>query len=160
MANQVNFQYNSVMDLIHRADGHRHMSVPVFYETKNNTNNNADFILDTGAYLTVLTKMTASRFGFDKLTPLSRKVPLTGFAGYKVEGDLIEIPMLLGSRRIEAKVVVPYVDTEDNILGLNILEHFSYLIDSTNDKIYFADNADYKANKTLMCDKVWAVSEK
>jgi len=148
-----------VMDLPYEDDGHRHLRVPVFYETGNNSNLPVDFILDTGAYLTVLTKITAELFGFDKLRPLARNIPLTGFAGFKVSGDLLEIPTLLGDKRIEAKVVVPYVDTEDNILGLNVLEHFNYLIDNTNDKIYFADNTAYKANKNLMCSRVWSVSD-
>ena len=155
----VNFQCSSMMGLSYEEDGHRHLFIPIFYEAGSNSNNTADFILDTGAYLTVLTKRTSTSFGFDKLKPLSKNVSLTGFEGSKVEGDLIEIPMLFGGRRIIAKVVVPYVDTEDNILGLNILEHFNYLIDSTNDMIYFADNAVYKAQRELMCSKVWAVSD-
>jgi len=158
MANTVDFSYTSVMTLSHKADGHRHLAIPIFYETGNNSNFAVDFILDTGAYLTVLTKMTAELFGFDKLEPLVKKVPLTGFAGFKVEGDLIEIPMLFGGKRIDAKVAVPYVDTMNDILGLNVLEHFNYLIDNSNDKIYFSDNAVYKANHNLMCSRVWSVS--
>ena len=154
-----NAQYGAVMDLPLEDDGHRHLWVPVFYEMGSNSNDTADFILDTGAYLTVLTKRTSGEFGFNKQKPLAKNVSLTGFEGSKVEGDLIEIPMLLGGRRILAKVVVPYVDTEDNILGLNILEHFNYLIDSTNNQIHFADNAVYKAQRELMCSRVWAVSD-
>jgi len=155
----VNFRYSSEMDLVYEKDGHRHLRIPVFYESGSNSNNRVDFIIDTGAYLTVLTRIMAKEFDFDKLTPLSKNVPLTGFAGYRVEGDLIEIPMLLGGKRIAAKVVVPYVDTADNILGLNVLEHFNYLIDSTNDKIYFTDNPVYKANQNLMSSNIWAMKD-
>ena len=155
----VNIQYTSVVDLHYRPDGHRHLKIPVFYNTDENNNNSIDFILDTGAYLTVLTKRTAELFGFDKLLPLAVNVPLTGFAGYKVEGDLIEIPILLGGKRLIAKVVVPYVHITNNILGLNVLEHFNYSIDNTNDKIYFSDNPVYKANNVLMCSNIWSVSD-
>lgn len=156
----VNIQYDSTIDLHYRSDGHRHLNIPVFYNTNENNNNSIDFILDTGAYVTVLTKRTAELFGFDRLIPLAKNLPLTGFAGYKVEGDLIEIPILLGGKRLEAKVVVPYVHIENNILGLNVLEHFNYSIDNTNDKIHFSSNANYKANNTLMCSNIWSVSDK
>jgi len=148
--------FDAVMDLEYRADGHRHLMVPVFFKEGSHANDKVDFILDTGAYLTVLTLKTAVLFGFDKVTPLKKNIPLTGFAGFSIAGDLIEITMLIGNRKLSAaKVAIPYVNTTDNILSLNILEHFNYAIDNTNDKIYFADNPIYKAHQELKCGNLF-----
>ncbi|MCL1819042.1 MAG: retropepsin-like domain-containing protein [Oscillospiraceae bacterium] len=162
MTNYLNFAYTSEMDLEYRAeDGHRHIMIPVFYKDNSYSNDTVDFIIDTGAYITVLTKETALMFGFDKLEPIKRNIPLTGFAGFRIEGDLVEISMLLGGRRlVNAKVAIPHEHTTDNILSLNILEHFNYLVDNLNDKIFFADNPEYKARIELKCGSVLVVTDK
>ena len=68
--------------------------------------------------------------------------------------------MMLGGKMLEdVKVAIPYIDTEDDILGLNVLEHFNYLIDSKNDKIHFSDNPDYKPPMELKSGKVYSVSK-
>jgi len=59
----------------------------------------------------------------------------------------------------DVRVAIPYIDTEDDILGLNVLEYFNYLIDSTNDKIYFSDSFTYKPPKELGCGKVTTVKK-
>ena len=161
MPDTLNFPYNSVLDLSYNADGHRHLNIPLFFKKGSYSNEKVDFVFDTGAYLTVLTQKTARIFGFDKIKPISTNIPLTGFADSHCESDLIEIPgMLLGGRMLEdVRVAVPYVATEDDILGLNVLEHFSYLIDSQNDKIYFLDNVVYKAPKELACGRIYSVSD-
>jgi clan AA aspartic protease (TIGR02281 family) len=150
-----------VLTLRYDADGHRHIEIPVFYEKGSYSNHAVDFIFDTGAYLTVLTRKTARRFGFDKIVPIRTNIPLTGFADSRCTGDMVAIPrMLIGGRMLgDVKVAVPHIDTEDDILGLNVLEHFNYLIDNTNDKIYFSDNAVYKAPNNLKCGRITAVSE-
>ena len=136
------------------------MDVPLFYEKGSYSNETIDFIFDTGAYLTVLSQKTARLFGYDKITPISANIPLNGFADSHCEGDLIEIPgMLIGGKVLEdVKVAIPYVATEDDILGLNVLEHFNYYIDSANDKIYFSDNPVYKAPKELRCGRISSVT--
>jgi len=161
MPDVVEFKYNSAIDFKYEADGHRYVKVPIFFEEGSYSNDTVDFVFDTGAYLTVLTQKTARLFGFDKLTPISANIPLTGFADSHCEGDLIEIPgMMIGGRLLEGvRVAVPYVSTEDDILGLNVLEHFCFLIDNANDKIYFTDNAVYKAPKELGCGRISAVSD-
>ncbi|MDR2599819.1 MAG: retroviral-like aspartic protease family protein [Oscillospiraceae bacterium] len=155
-----NLQYNTVSDLTYETDGHRYISLPLFYDKSSYSNTQAEFIFDTGAYLTVLSQETAVTLGYDKITPIAKNIPLTGFADSKCEGDLIEIPaMLIGGRKLEdVKVAVPYVDIEDDILGLNVLECFNYLIDSTNDKIYFSDNPIYKAQAELKHSRISIVS--
>jgi predicted aspartyl protease len=160
MGNTVSFSYNAVIDLKYDADGHRHLELPLFFGKGSYSNERVDFIFDTGAYLTVLTQKTARLFGFDKITPIRPNIPLTGFAGSHCTGDLVAIPgILIGGRILEdVKVAIPHVDTEDDILGLNVLEHFNYLIDTANDKIYFSDNVEYKAFVNLKCGRITAVS--
>ena len=160
MGNEVNFQYNAVLDLKYDADGHRHLEVPLFYKKGSYSNEKVDFIFDTGAYLTVLTQKTARLFEFDKIPPIRANIPLTGFAGSHCTGDLVAIPgMLIGGRSLEdVRVAIPHVDTEDDILGLNVLEHFIYLIDSASDKIYLSDSSIYKAPAYLKCGRITAVS--
>jgi len=161
MRNTEVFKYNSVIDYMYDIDGHRHVLVPLFFDKDSYSNDTTDFVFDTGAYLTVLTKDTAKEFGFDMLTPIQRNIPLTGFANSKCTGDLIEIPgMLLGGKRLEdVRVAIPYIETEDDILGLNVLEYFNYLIDSGNDKVYFVDSPIYKPPKELGCGKVTTVKK-
>jgi len=161
MRNSINFSYNIAIDYKYEEDGHRHVDVPLFYDKDSYSNEQVDFVFDTGAYLTVLTPLTAELFGFDKITPIQTNIPLAGFADSKCSGDLIEIPgMLLGGKRlVDVRVAIPYLDTEDDILGLNVLEYFNYLIDSTNDRIYFKDNLTYKPPKELACGKVTTVKK-
>ncbi|MCL2225935.1 MAG: aspartyl protease family protein [Defluviitaleaceae bacterium] len=150
--------FDSSMTLEYMEDGHRHLMVPVFFSGNSYANDKVDFILDTGAFLTVITTETAKIFGFDKLPPLKKNIPLMGFAGFGINGDLVEISMLLGNRRLDGvKVAIPYANTTDNILSLNILEHFNYAVDSTNDKIYFSENPTYKAHQELKCGNIFAI---
>ena len=161
MYNKMSFNYNSAIDYLYDVDGHRHVSVPVFYDKNSYSNDTINFVFDTGAYLTVLTQFTAESFGFNKLIPVQKNIPLTGFADSKCSGDLIEIPgMLLGGKRlVDVRVAIPYIDTEDDILGLNVLEYFDYLIDSSSDKIYFSDSLTYKPPKEFGCGKVTTINK-
>ena len=161
MLDVISFQYSSELDLQYKADGHRHIRVPMFFNKVSFINHAVYFIFDTGAYLTVLSRKTARKLGYDKIKPIQSRIKLTGFADSQCEGDLVEIPaMMIGGRMIEdVRVAIPYVVTEDDILGLNVLEYFNYLIDSANDKIYFSDNPVYKAPKELGCGKITPVSK-
>ena len=161
MCKDINFSYNSAIDYRYEVDGHRHVDVPLFFDKKSYSNLQVDFVFDTGAYLTVLTQLTAELFGFDKITPIQKNIPLTGFADSKCSGDLIEIPgMLIGGKRlVDVKVAIPYLDTEDDILGLNVLEYFNYLIDSSNDKIFFTDSNTYKPPDELGCGNVMIINK-
>ena len=51
------------------------------------------------------------------------------------------------------------MQTDDNILGLNVLEHFKYLLDTATSEIFFADNDNYKGPLKLRCVSVHSVSE-
>jgi len=52
---------------------------------------------------------------------------------------------------------IDYKYDEDDILGLNVLEYFNYLIDSQNDMIYFADNPSYKPPTELGCGRLFSI---
>ena len=98
-------------------------------------------------------------FGFDKLKAITTNIPLNGFAG-SCEGDLKRLPCLIlgGKQLIDVPVAIPYLDTRMDILGLNVLEHFNYLIDGTNSKIYFSQNVNYKAPASLKCGGINAIT--
>ena len=80
---------------------------------------------------------------------------MSGFIGGCLV-DIMNIPgMIIGGRRLEGvKVAVPQVDTDTNILGLNVLENFKYLIESENDLIYFAQNPTPNIPEPLRCGKI------
>jgi len=140
------------LDFRYKNDAHYYIAVPSFCSTTHYSNDKIDFVFDTGAYLTVITKVTALVFGYNRITPIQKNIPLNGFAG-SATGDLKEIPgLVIGGRLLKGvKVAIPHIDTKDNILGLNVIEHFNYLIDSSKGKIYFAENLDYKIPQELKC---------
>ncbi|MDR0221749.1 MAG: retroviral-like aspartic protease family protein [Lachnospiraceae bacterium] len=152
------FGYRAVDDIFYDEDGHYHIQIPAFFTASTNRNDIVDFIFDTGAYLTVVTLQTATRFGWDKLSPLVTKIELSGFAGC-CEGDIIAIPgLVIGGRRLEGvKVAIPHIHTNDNILGINVLEHFKFLLDTTENKVYFADNENYKAHLEFKSSKIYEI---
>ena len=83
----ITFDYRSVQDIFYNDEGHYILKVPAFFTSGAYRNDKIDFVFDTGAYITVVARQTAIRFGWDKLTPLVKNIPLTGFAG-SCEGDL------------------------------------------------------------------------
>ena len=112
-------------------------------------------MFDTGAYLSVVNRETAVAFGFHELPPIEKNVPVGGFAGSR-EVNLVEIPgIVLGGRRlINVRVAIPNGNTNDNILGLNVLEHFNYLVDTKNSLIYFSENDNYRLPPELDCRQI------
>jgi len=160
MTNIIHFQYDAVENIVYeKIEGHYFLHLPAFFSTDGHANALISFVLDTGAYLTVISRDTATRFGFDKIPPINTNLPLSGFAG-GCNADLVEIPgLIVGGRMLEGvKVAIPQEINGINLLGLNILEYFNYLIDSNNSKIYFAMNDNYKIPEILKCAKVRAIS--
>lgn len=160
MSNTIQFQYDAVDSIRYRAkEGHYYLHIPAFLAFNSYANLKINFIFDTGAYLTVISRHTAIRFGFDKFTPIKTDIDLSGFAG-KCKGDIIELPgLVIGGKILEGvKVVIPQSVEGMNILGLNVLEYFNYLVDSTNGKIYFAMNESYKIPKVLECASIRSIS--
>ena len=59
---EVSFDNNSIVSL-ERKDGHLHL----YFRMIHTGNNTESFILDTGAFMTVLSRNTALSYGYDKL---------------------------------------------------------------------------------------------
>jgi len=162
MNNIIQFQYDAVDNIRYRAnEGHYYLHIPAFFTNNSYANLKINFIFDTGAYLTVISRHTAVRFGFDKLTPIKTDIDLSGFAG-KCKGNLIELPGLVIGGKIlgGTKVAIPQTMEGMNIIGLNVLEYFNYFVDSTNSKIYFSRNENYKIPKELECASIRSISSK
>jgi clan AA aspartic protease (TIGR02281 family) len=131
--------YVSDDDLTYEDDGHYHIKVPIFYEDGDYTNYRADFVFDTGAFITVLTRMTANRLGFLDSHTVKEDVPLTGFMG-KGLANIKEIPgMFIGGWFFSGvKVAVPHEETETNILGLNVIDCLKFFVDTEHDKVFYS----------------------
>ena len=151
--------FNVVESLTIEADGHYHISVPTFYEFDNYANIPVDFVFDTGAFLTVITRATAERLGYLDRFTIQEGIVLSGFSGDCL-ADLKEVPgFMIGGLKIEgAKVAVPYIETDISILGLNVIEYFRFFIDTEQDKIYFSENPLPEVPKQLRASGVYMIS--
>ena len=155
VSNMLTFAYDSAEELKVKNDGHYHIHVPTFYAFGNIRYKLIDYIFDTGAFITVLTREEAAVLGFaDKFT-IQKNVPLGGFAGGCL-ADIKDIPgMVMGGHHLEGvKVAVPQVHIDANILGLNVIEQFKFYYDSQSDMIYFAENPSPTIEEPLRCGKV------
>lgn len=153
-------EYNSIEDLTYNeSDGHYHLHVPIFREHDTYSNIGVDFVFDTGAFLTVLTQDSATRLGFTNCFTIQKDIQLSGFAGGCL-ADLKEVPgFVIGGRKLEGvKVAVPHINTDANILGLNVIENFKYFIDTEHDKIYFDENPKPEIPELLRAKKIYVVS--
>jgi clan AA aspartic protease (TIGR02281 family) len=122
-----------------RKEGHFYVDISVVCEGGTGEES-VPFIVDTGAFITVVSRKTAIAYGYDLLD----KIPsaITGFSG-SAQADLVRIPALWVVGRLLTNVLAlipvdPSLSSE--VLGLNVLEYFCYYIDTTNDRIYFKDN--------------------
>lgn len=145
----VHFGDNSYYKL-ERQDGLFHITLRAVYAGSPANGTKLDLILDTGAYMTVISRSTANRCGFDKLPKTT--LSFTGFGG-KVKADFVKIPglLILGKLKTDVPVIIPHdyfhVDEDtgekkpmQEVLGLNVLEYYNYFIDTENDKLYLQDN--------------------
>jgi len=157
--NNLSFMYDYNENLKLENDGHYHLYVPAFHNYNSNSNDTVNFVFDTGAFLTVLTQRTAMRLGFADRFTVQTDIELSGYTG-ECSADLKEIPgFVIGGRRLEGvKVAVPHIDTDINILGLNVIEHFKYFIDTESDKIYFSENPKPEIPELLREKKIYAIS--
>jgi hypothetical protein len=126
------------------------------------------FILNTGAYLSVIARGTAIDCGFDKLPKTA--TTLFGFGG-GIDVDYVRIPGLriLSRLHTDVPVLIPHDMYRTNpktgerrqmpeVLGLNILEYYNYYIDTEIDRIYLAENPNPRFyNKALECGQVFTV---
>jgi hypothetical protein len=137
---------------LEREDGLLFVTLPIFYAGSPPTGTMIRFTLDTGAYMSVISRGTAVRRGLDKLP--KKSAVLFGFGG-GIDVDFVRIPgiKILGRLRTDVPVLIPH-DTYrihprtgqrkqmPEVLGLNVLEYYNYYIDSENDRLYLSENGN------------------
>jgi clan AA aspartic protease (TIGR02281 family) len=145
---------------IQRRDGHYYVTIRTIYAGSDINGTDIDFILDTGAFMTVISRDIAREFGYDKLHKLSAKIK--GYSG-EVSADFVRIPGLkvLEPLLTDVPVLIPHSNEyKQNVLGLNVLEYFNYLIDTENDKLYLSKNPKPRPfREVLACGGVFAIQQ-
>ena len=130
-----------------------------FYAGGNVEGADIDLIVDTGAFMTVVSRDIAKRFGYDKLPKASSRIK--GYSG-EASADFVRIPGLkiLDTLFTDVPVLIPNSsDLKQNILGLNVLEYFNYFFDNENDRLYLNANPNPRPyNALLACGGIFAVS--
>ena len=156
---QIYFGDNNFCSL-ERREGLLHVTLPVIYEGGPTEGTGISFILDTGAYLTVISRGMAIRRSFDKLPKTT--VSLYGFGG-GIKADFVRIPglMILNKLHTDVPVLIPHdmyrIHQETGkkkqmpeVLGLNILEYYNYFIDTENDRLYLKENPKPRFKDNLL----------
>ena len=147
---------SSVYLNIKRHGGHYYVTLRAIYNSSDNAyTEKIDFILDTGAFITVISRDIAELFGYDKLPKIPSKIK--GYTG-EAPADFVRIPGLkvLNIELVDVPVLIPYnKELKQNILGLNVLEYFEYSIQTKKDKMYISLNTNPKHyHKILECGQV------
>jgi hypothetical protein len=135
---------------LERQDGLLYVTVNTVYSGSPADGSKLKLVLDTGAYMTVISRGTAIECGFDKLP--KKTTTLSGFGG-SIAVDFVRIPglLLLGKLRMDVPVLIPHdmfrTDPKtgrkkqmQEVLGLNVLEYYNYFVDTENDKLYLQEN--------------------
>ena len=123
------------------------------------------FVLDSGAYITVLNRSSARKAGLSLTGAYTAN--LTGFNKERGsdKAEVVTVPRMgIGNFIIEdVQILVPLDDIEiAEVIGENVLEYFSYTVDREVDRIYFSKNPDPKPyintnkNIDLSCGRVLA----
>ena len=156
----LNFEYRDKVFLFYGEDAHYYIDLLVTYNPELNHSKKIRFMIDTGAYLTVINNFTANELEHTLWKSIISSIPLAGFTG-RTTATLKEIPKIIigGRTLIGAKVAIPHDDTKQNILGMNILEHFAFFMDTNNMSMYFADNLNYKLPEELRCVDVLSIHD-
>ena len=99
-----------------------------------------NFIFDTGAQNTIISKRRAIEFGYVNL-PVKDRVSAGGVGGGVIYCSRIEIPeMIITNKLIIHKPAILIPDDANvsvNILGQDILKPYSYYLDAKRQYIYF-----------------------
>ena len=143
---------------IKRYGGHYYVTLRAIYNSSDNAyTEKIDFILDTGAFITVISRDIAELFGYDKLPKIPSKIK--GYTG-EAPADFVRIPGLkiLNIELVDVPVLIPYnKELKQNILGLNVLEYFEYSIQTKNDRMYISLNTNPRHyHKILECGQITA----
>jgi predicted aspartyl protease len=144
---------------ITRKEGHIFFEME-FVSCDQPTNDSTAIMLDSGAYLTVISANTATKFGFDNLP--YKNLDLRGFTG-STPAKLITIPgiKIVGWVITQVNILVPFDrKIKQEVLGQNVLEYFNYNVKHDEDKIYFTKNPNPKPQSKyidlLGCGDVFA----
>ena len=126
-----------------RKEGHIFFEIE-FVSYNQLSDNTSTIMLDSGAYLTVISSDVAIEYGFDSLP--YKSVDLHGFTG-STPAKLITVPGLkiAGCVITQVNILVP-IDTSIKtvVLGQNVLEYFNYKVDHDEGRIYFDKNPNPK----------------
>jgi predicted aspartyl protease len=128
---------------ITRKDGHIFLKIG-FVSFNQQSNKGLTAMLDSGAYLTVISADTATRYGFNNLP--YKNVDLRGFTG-STPAKLITVPglMIAGWVITQVNMLVPIdANIKTVVLGQNVLEYFNYRVNHDEDRIYFDKNPNPK----------------
>ena len=131
-------------------DGLLYITIKAIYHGSSSEGTDIKFILDTGAFMTVISRGTAMRRGFDKLPKTA--TTLFGFGG-GIDVDYVRVPGLriLDKLILDVPVLIPHdmyrthpftgeKKQMPEVLGLNVLNYYNYYIDSENNKLYLNEN--------------------
>jgi len=153
----VHFDDRSSLKL-YRQDGHYFITVRAVHRGGELEGTRINFIFDTGAFISVISRKTAVLCGFDKLP--KKPAELRGFTGAE-PADFVVIPglRLLDNLITDVPVLIPKDSTSDHeVLGLNVLEYFKYYVDTENDRLYLCLNPNPKPyDGTLSCGQIFSV---
>ena len=133
-----------------REGGHLHIWVSFFSSTDHFRR--IPLIFDTGAYITVLTRMSARRIGLSLTGVYGAN--LTGFNKGRGsdEAEIVTVPKVeIGKFIVEdVQILVPLEDIEvAEVIGENVFEYFTYTVDHDIDRVYFAKNPNPKPYNNL-----------
>jgi clan AA aspartic protease (TIGR02281 family) len=146
---------------IQRQGGHYYVTILAVYSGRDAGNEKINFILDTGAFITVVSRDTAKLLGYNKLPRIVSKIK--GYTG-EAPADFVRIPSLkiLDTRITDVPVLIPHSsELKQNILGLNVLEYFNYYVDTCNNAIYLSLNpSPQHYHSILACGQVTVESPK
>ncbi|MCL2821031.1 MAG: retropepsin-like domain-containing protein [Oscillospiraceae bacterium] len=136
--------------ILKRQGGALHITLNALHSGGTAAGSEIKFILDTGAYISIISRGTALQLGYDKLP----KTPtiLYGFGG-AITADFVRIPglIILGKTRVDVPVAIPHDMYRVNpktgekkqvpdVLGLSILEYYNFYISTEKNLLYLADN--------------------
>jgi predicted aspartyl protease len=146
---EVFFGDKSFID-IERQDGLFYVTLNTVFEGSPADGVALHLVLDTGAYITVISRGTAERCGFDRLP--KKATTFSGFCG-SMNADFVRIPglMILGRLITNVPVLIPHdmyhIDEKtgkmrqtQEVLGLNVLEYYKFYVDTENDRLYLQEN--------------------
>jgi len=108
-----------------------------------------DLLIDTGAFITMLNKVTAEERGYPIVDV--KGCAISGFSQQGLLCDVRKIPVVIfcGFTIKDVFIATPHYDnvTVSEVLGMNVLENFDFGLSQTNDEIYLNKRAFFVSEK-------------